>query len=72
MNNELPDVKIKHGAVYLNGELVRAYIAEGGITVSPGSATQRWGSGGAEINRLTVTFLVGKVDIEDPTSEDAS
>lgn len=72
MNNELPDVQIKRGAVYFNGELVRAYIAEGGITVSPGSAAQGWGSGRAEINRLTVTFLVGKVDIEDPISEDGA
>lgn len=63
MTDELPDVKItRDGTVYLDGEKLPGFITERGTTVTPG------GYGG--INQLTVTFLVGKVDIEDPTSED--
>lgn len=65
MNVELPDVKItREGVVYLDGEKLPAFVDERGVTVAPG------GSGGT--NLLTVTFLVGKVDIEDPTSEDGA
>ncbi|MEC4838156.1 hypothetical protein R2360_00195 [Mycobacteroides chelonae] len=65
MSDELPDVKItRDGVVHLDGELLPALIDEHGITVTPG------GDGG--VNRLTVTLLVGKVDIEDPTSEDGA
>lgn len=65
MTNELPDVKIdRRGTPYFDGKLLPAFIDERGITVTPG------GDGG--VNRLTVTLLVGKVDIEDPTSEDGS
>ncbi|MGH3954506.1 MAG: hypothetical protein ACRDTI_10770 [Mycobacterium sp.] len=62
MTNELPDVKIDRlGTPYFDGKLLPAFIDEGSITVTPG------GDGG--VNRLTVTLLVGKVDIEDPISE---
>lgn len=59
MTDELPDVKItRDGTVYLDGEKLPGFITERGTTVTPG------GYGG--INQLTVTFLVAKVDIEDP------
>lgn len=61
MSAELPDVKIADGAIYLDGELVPAIVSERGVTVTPG------GYGG--VNELTVTFLVGKVDIADPITE---
>lgn len=63
MTNELPDVKItRDGVVYLDGEKLPAFIDDRSVTITPG------GAGG--INQLTVTFLVGKVDITDPISED--
>lgn len=62
MTNELPAVKIDRlGTLYFDGKLLPAFIDERGITVTPG------GDGG--VNRLTVTLLVGKVDIEDPDTE---
>lgn len=62
MSDELPGVKIdRDGVVYLDGEKLPGFASERGVTVTPG--------GYGCINELTVTFLVGKVDIEDPTSE---
>ncbi|MDB2211759.1 MULTISPECIES: hypothetical protein [Mycobacteroides] len=58
MNGELEDVEItRDAAVYIGGKKLPGVIEANGITVTPGGAY--------EFNRLTVTFLVAKVDIED-------
>lgn len=55
----LKPVKITRNAVYIDGIELPGGIEDGGVIVKPG--------GRASINRLIVTFLVGAVDVEDPT-----
>lgn len=55
---EMP-VRITRDAVYFGDERLPGCIAEDGIMLKPG--------GGTNINRLTVTFLVGPVNVDDPT-----
>ncbi len=54
---ELP-VRITRDAIYFGDEKVPGCIAADGVTLKPG--------GSDDINRLTVTFLVGAVTAEDP------
>lgn len=57
-------VRITREGIYFGDSLMPGCIAQNGITVTPG--------GGADINRLTVTFLVGEVITDDPTKGDRS
>lgn len=56
---ELSPVKITSDAVYIGGQKLPDYIEESGVTVIPSARG---------INRLTVTFIVGEVHIDDPIS----
>lgn len=53
--------RITCDGVYFGGEKLPGLIAEGGITLKPGSKH--------DINTLTVEFLVGPVMIDDATVE---
>jgi len=55
----LPYVRVTQDAVFIDGELLPGYIKSHGVTVTPGFAT--------DTNILTVQFVVGKVDMDDPT-----
>lgn len=55
---EMP-VRITRDAVYFGDERLPGCITQGGIMLEPG--------GGTDLNRLTVTFLVGPVNVDDPT-----
>ena len=62
MLDDLPIVHISRdgitiGAVQLPAEL----ILHDGITIKPG--------GGIDVNRMTVTFIVGHIRVDDPTTE---
>lgn len=58
---ELPVARITKDAVYFDGEKLPGFIVENGVTAYPGGATG--------VNRLEVTFLVGRVDMEDPCAD---
>lgn len=51
-------VRITRDAVFIGGERLPGCIAEGGVVLNPGGAT--------DMNRLTVTFFVGEVTADDP------
>jgi len=55
---ELQSVQIVGERVQVGNTLLPNYIERGSVTVTPG--------GRYDCNRLTVTFIVGKVDISDP------
>jgi hypothetical protein len=55
-DNLIKPVRITDRAVYIGGLELPGAIEEGGVIVKPG--------GVKNINRLTVTFLVGEVDID--------
>jgi hypothetical protein len=66
-DSPLKPVTITKDAVIVDGvELPSSVIEKNGVVVKPGGAEG--------INRLVVTFLVGEVDITDPTgwADDAS
>lgn len=52
--------RITPDGVYFGDEKVPGLVDEEGITLRPGGADG--------FNRLTVTFIVGRVEAEDPTS----
>jgi hypothetical protein len=53
-------VRITRDAVYFGDERIPGAIAEGGITLKPGGAS--------DCNLLTVTFIVGPVTADDPVT----
>lgn len=55
---DLPDARICVNDVYLDGERLPGIIEMGGVQVAPG--------GCRDVNKLTVTFLVGEVTVEEP------
>ena len=55
---DIPDARITRGTMFIGGKELPGLIEKGGITVTPGGAEG--------VNRVTVVFLVGRVDIEDP------
>lgn len=60
---ELP-VRITRDAIYFGDEKVPGCIEEDSITLKPGMADG--------FNRLTVTFLVGRVEAVDPVAEETT
>lgn len=52
-------VRIERDAVYIGGQKLPGAIEEDGVIVRPG--------GHKSLNRLTVTFIVGDVEVVDPT-----
>jgi hypothetical protein len=58
---EIPDAVVTKDAVYIGGQIVPGLIEKEGITVTPGGADA--------CNRLTLTLIVGRVEVEDPTTE---
>jgi hypothetical protein len=58
-DNPLKPVKITGCDVLIDGISLPGAIEEGGVIVKPG--------GHRNINRLIVTFLVGDVEVVDPT-----
>jgi hypothetical protein len=60
---DLASVRITKDNVYFDGQPLPRFIAEDGVLLKPG--------GGKNINRLTVTFIVGEVVTEDPTDSNA-
>lgn len=58
--SEMP-VRVTSDAVYIGDEQIPGCIAEHGITIKPG--------GGSDMNRLTIEFLVGPVNTDDPTKD---
>lgn len=58
---ELPNVRIERDSIYFDDQKLAGIIEQDGVTVYPGGASN--------INRLTVTFLVGKVEATDPTED---
>ena len=56
---DLPDAQITVNEVVIGGERLPGVSEIGGVHVSPG--------GCRDVNKLTVTFLVGKVSVEDPS-----
>lgn len=53
---DIPDARVTRDAIYIDGQRLPGWIKEGGVVIKPG--------GTRDINTLTVTFLVGAVDIE--------
>lgn len=51
-------VRITRDSVYIGSHKMPGCIIEDGITLKP--------SGGTDFNRLTITFVVGRVTVEDP------
>jgi hypothetical protein len=60
---ELP-VRITRDAIYFGDEKLPGCIAKDSVTLKPG--------GGDDMNRLTVTFLVGPVEAVDPMREETT
>lgn len=58
-DDPIKPVRIIRDAVYIGGVKLPGAIEEDGIVVRPG--------GGRNSNRLTVTFLVGAIEMIDPT-----
>jgi hypothetical protein len=59
-DDPIKPVKITRGEVFIGGVEVPGAIAEDGIVVRPG--------GYRNLNHLTITFLVGDVEIVDPSA----
>lgn len=59
----MPEVVITANKVIIGGQELPGPILASGIHISPG--------GCRDINKLTVTFQVGRVLVEDPTEEDS-
>jgi len=57
---DLP-VRIRRDAIYFGNHKLPGVVEEDGVAVLPG--------GGKGINRLTVTFLVGEVHVDDPEGD---
>jgi hypothetical protein len=53
-------VRVTRNAIYIGEERLPGCIAKEGVTIKPGGAD--------DINRMTVEFLVGPVDVEDATT----
>ena len=54
----IPDAHITSDAVYLGEDKLPGLILLRGVTIEPGGATHA--------NILTVRFIVGRVDVDDP------
>ena len=52
---DIPDARIERHAVYIGGLELPGFIEEGTVVIKPGK----------KVNRVTVTFIVGKVDVAD-------
>lgn len=59
---DLPSVHITRTDVFIGGEKLPGLICEGGVTLKTG--------GGTEFNVLTVDFIVGVVEADDPVAVD--
>jgi len=59
-DSPLKPVRITKSDVYIDGVKLPGAIEEDGVVVRPG--------GYRNVNRLTVTFLVGAVETMDPTN----
>lgn len=55
-DSPLSSVRITPLTVFIDGQELPGVIEAGGVIVKPG--------GGTDISRVTVTFLVGKVEVE--------
>lgn len=58
---DMPEVVISGAKVLIGGQELPGLILRGGVHVAPGGCD--------DVNKLTVTFLVGRVFVEDPTGE---
>jgi hypothetical protein len=63
-DDPIKPVKITRHEVFIGGQQLPGAIAEDGIVVKPG--------GYKGINLLTVTLLVGEVEMVDPTRDEDS
>lgn len=52
----------RDGRVYIGDDMVPGIIAQRGVTIQPGGAD--------DVNEITIRFIVGRVIVEDPLSED--
>mgnify|MGYP000956421133 CR=1 FL=1 len=52
----IPNARITRSAVYIDGVELPGLIELGSVIIRPSKS----------VNRVTVTFIVGKVDVEDP------
>lgn len=57
---DIPNARITTTEILIGGQPLPGPIEAHSISVTPGGVT--------DLNRLSVTFIVGRVDIDDPTA----